>query len=226
MRRGDTRRGRAGRCHRLRVERRRVGKPWPRPGWAATSGGPHPGRRQPGRRRLGVAATIGYAPAMEWDFEPGHTAVEFRCRHMMVTWVRGHFKNVSGKLSFDPADPRRAFTQVEIDARSLWTGDPARDAYLISADFLDADRHPRIRFRSRLVHLLAPTEWRVEGDLTIRDRTKSVSLDVHHFGQWETPYWDGGVDKGPVSRVDFSATTTINRHDFGVSWNSPLPDGG
>jgi polyisoprenoid-binding protein YceI len=63
---------------------------------------------------------------MEWEFEPGHTAVEFRCRHMMVSWVRGHFKNVSGKLSFDPGDPRSAFTEVDIDARSLWTGEPAR----------------------------------------------------------------------------------------------------
>jgi polyisoprenoid-binding protein YceI len=163
---------------------------------------------------------------MEWEFEPGHTAVEFRCRHMMVTWVRGHFKNVSGKLSFDPEDPRGAFTEVDIDAGSLWTGEPARDAHLISSDFLDAERHPTIRFRSRIVEVLAPTEWRVDGDLTIRGVTKPVSLAVHHFGQWATPYWVDGVDKGPVPRAGFCATTTINRHDFGVSWNAALPDGG
>lgn len=163
---------------------------------------------------------------MEWEFEPGHTAVEFRCRHMMVTWVRGHFKNVTGKLSFNPADPRGAFTEVDIDARSLWTGDPARDEHLLSSDFLGAEQHPMIRFRSRLVELLAPTELRVDGDLTLRGVTKSVSLAVHHFGQWATPYWENGVDKGPVPRAGFCATTAINRHDFGVSWNAPLPDGG
>src|SRR5688572_23037693 len=103
---------------------------------------------------------------MEWELEPGHTSAEFRCRHMMVTWVRGHFKNVSGRLRFDPADPRSAHTEIEISAASLWTGESARDEHLRSADFLDASNHPTIRFRSRVVHLLSPTEWRVEGDLT------------------------------------------------------------
>jgi polyisoprenoid-binding protein YceI len=154
---------------------------------------------------------------MEWEFEPGHTAVEFRCRHMMVTWVRGHFKNVSGKLSFNPADPRSAFTEVEIDASSLWTGDPARDAHLMSSDFLGAEQHPMIRFRSRIVELLAPTELRVDGDLTIRGVTKPVTLDVEVLGTM------AGA-RGQVA--GFDARGRINRKDFGVNWNRALDQGG
>jgi polyisoprenoid-binding protein YceI len=163
---------------------------------------------------------------MEWEFEPGHTAVEFRCRHMMVTWVRGHFKNVAGTMVLDPDDPHGGFTEVDIDAKSLWTGDTARDAHLVSEDFLDADRHPRIRFRSHAVEILGPSDWRLAGDLTIRGVTKPVRLAVRYFGQWDTPYWEDGVDKGPVRRAGFCATTVIDRHDFGVSWNSPLPGEG
>ena len=163
---------------------------------------------------------------MDWDFEPGHTAAGFRCRHMMVTWVRGHFKNVAGRLRFDPADPRGASVDVEIDAASLWTGDAARDEHLRSADFLDVAAHPKVRFRSREVEVLSPTEWRVPGDLTIRGVTKPVVLDVQHCGSWETPYWEDGVDKGPYLRAGFSATTTIDRRDFGVSWSAEMKDGG
>jgi polyisoprenoid-binding protein YceI len=83
----------------------------------------------------------------KWTFEPGHTAAEFRARHMMVTYVRGHFKNVQGRLVFDPARPRESAVAVTIDARGIWTGEPERDAHLRSADFLDADNHPEITFK-------------------------------------------------------------------------------
>lgn len=163
---------------------------------------------------------------MEWEFEPGHTAAEFRCRHMMVTWVRGHFKNVTGRLTFDPNDPRSASTETEIQTASLWTGEPDRDAHLLSSDFLDAENYPIISFRSRSVELLSPVEWHVHGELTIRGVTKPNTLRVQHIGHWQTPYWEDGVDKGPLTRAGFCATTAINRQDFGVSWNSDLPGEG
>src|SRR5712691_6266092 len=80
-----------------------------------------------------------------WLFEPGHTAATFRARHMMVTYVRGHFKNVSGSLVFDPENPAQSSADVTIDAAAIWTGQPQRDAHLRSG-FLDVDHHPRITF--------------------------------------------------------------------------------
>ena len=84
---------------------------------------------------------------MKWTFEPGHTAAEFSARHMMVTYVRGHFKNVRGTLDFDPENPGQASVEVVIDARNIWSGEPARDDHLRSADFLDVENFPEIRFR-------------------------------------------------------------------------------
>ena len=83
-----------------------------------------------------------------WFFEPGHTAAMFRARHMMVTYVRGHFKNVSGSLVFDPENPAQSSADVTIDAGTIWTGQPQRDAHLRSADFLDVENHPRITFKA------------------------------------------------------------------------------
>lgn len=163
---------------------------------------------------------------MRWEFEPGHSAAEFRCRHMMVTWVRGHFKNVRGVLEFDPDNPGQASVQTEFESAGVWTGERERDEHLRSADFLDAAKHPKISFVSRSVDVLTAHEYRVKGDLTLHGVTRPVVLKTQYLGQWETPYWEGGVDKGPMIRAGFCATTTINRHDFGVSWNSPLDRGG
>jgi polyisoprenoid-binding protein YceI len=170
-----------------------------------------------GRRRLA---------AMRYSFEPGHTSAAFRCRHMMVTWVRGIIPNVRGTLELEPADPRAARVEAEMDAASLWTGEPERDLHLKSADFLDAENHPLIRFRSTAVELLAPNDWKLSGELTLRGVTKPVVLAVRYFGDWETPYWEDDVDKGPMIRLGFSAEGRIDRRDFGVSWNSSLPAGG
>jgi polyisoprenoid-binding protein YceI len=163
---------------------------------------------------------------MKWTFEPGHTAAEFRARHMMVTWVRGHFKNVKGTMEFDLDDPGRASVNVVIDADQLWTGEPARDTHLKSADFLDVAHHPQILFKSSAVQQVGANQFKLSGHLTIRGVTHPATLDVTYLGQWPTPYWEDGVDKGPITRAGFHATTTINRHDFGVSWNSVLDRGG
>ncbi|MGH9341454.1 MAG: YceI family protein [Acidobacteriota bacterium] len=163
---------------------------------------------------------------MQWDFEPGHTAAEFRCRHMMVAWVRGHFKNVRGRLDFDPDNPLNSSVQARIDAHAIWTGEADRDEHLRNADFLDAQNHPQITFESSRVEVLGPTEFRAHGNLTIRGITRPVALEVRYSGQWKTPYWEDGLDKGPMIRAGFTAGTVINRHDFGVSWNSVLDKGG
>src|SRR6185369_12779078 len=162
----------------------------------------------------------------KWTFEPGHTAAEFRSRHMMVTWVRGHFKDVHGSLEFDPDKPGAASVEATIDAAKIWTGEPARDEHLKSADFLDVEHHPTITFSGHDLVLCGADEAKLRGDLTIRGVTRPVTLDVRSLGRWQTPWWEDGVDKGPKTRAGFVATTRINRHDFGVSWNGVLDRGG
>jgi len=141
---------------------------------------------------------------------------------MMVTYVRGHFKNVRGTVVFDPANPRAASVAVTIDATGIWTGEPERDAHLRSADFLDVENYPEITFKGNQVDLIGENEAMLTGDLTIRGVTRTVTVDVRYLGQWQTPWREDGVDKGPKTRAGFVATTTINRHDFGVSWNASL----
>jgi len=162
----------------------------------------------------------------KWSFEPGHTAAEFCARHMMVTNVRGHFKDVHGTLNFDPKSPGDSYVDVVIDARKIWSGEQARDDHLRSTDFLDAENFPEIRFHGDDVVVIGESDYRVTGDLTIRGVTRPVTLDVHYLGQWQTPWWEDGVDKGPRTRAGFVATTSINRQDFGVSWNGTLDKGG
>jgi polyisoprenoid-binding protein YceI len=162
----------------------------------------------------------------EWLFEPGHTAAEFCVRHMMVTYVRGHFKNVRGKLRFDPKDPRSSQVEIRIDASSLWTGEPQRDAHLRSADFLDAEHYPEITFTAEKVEVIGDHDYLAKGRLTIRGVTRETKLKVHYLGQWKTPWWEDGADKGPKVRAGFLAQTEINRQDFGVSWNGALDNGG
>jgi polyisoprenoid-binding protein YceI len=163
---------------------------------------------------------------MKWSFEPGHTAAEFRTRHMMVTWVRGYFKNVRGALEFDPANPRELVVEATLDATSCWTGEPARDAHLKSEDFLHCEQYPELRFKSTGVTQVGPNDYRVDGDLTIRGVTRRVTLDVRYLGTWQTPWWEDGVDKGSKTRAGFVARTSIDRYDFGVKWNGTLPNGG
>lgn len=163
---------------------------------------------------------------MKWFFEPGHTAAEFRARHMMVTWVRGHFKNVHGSMEFDPDRPTQMSVEASIDAASCWSGEPARDTHLKSDDFLGCARYPQILFKSASVSQIGPVDFRVAGDLTIRDTTRPVVLAVRYLGSWETSWWEDGVDKGPKTRAGFTASCRINRYDFGVTWNGELPNGG
>lgn len=162
-----------------------------------------------------------------WIFEPGHSAAEFAVRHMMVSQMRGLFKNVHGSIDFDPDGPGgAAAVEAEIDAAGIWTGDDARDAHLRAPDFLNVGKYPVIAFSSREVRRVGETDFRVPGDLDLCGVTRPVSLEVRYLGRWQCPYWEGGKDRGPVSRIGFTATTTINRHDFGVNWNAPMDRGG
>jgi polyisoprenoid-binding protein YceI len=161
-----------------------------------------------------------------WIFEPGHTEAEFRARHMMVTWVRGLFKDIHGRLELDWDSPLDATFEGEIDATGIWTGEPDRDTHLRSADFFDVENHPRIAFAGHFTERTADTQFKGEVDLTIRGVTRTVPLDIVYLGEWKTPFWVGDENRGDMRRLGFEATTRIDRHDFGVSWQDELPGGG
>ena len=161
-----------------------------------------------------------------WIFEPGHTEVEFRARHMMVTWVRGLFKDIHGRMEFDWDRCLESTFAGEIDATAIWTGEPVRDAHLRSADFFDVEHHPKITFSGGFTERTGDTAFKGEAELTIRGVTKTVPLDVAYLGEWRTPFWEEGENRGGIRRIGWEATTRINRHDFGVSWQEEIPGGG
>lgn len=153
-----------------------------------------------------------------WQIDPAHTETGFTVKHLMISRVRGRFGTVSGTIVLDEAEPVHSSVDVEIDVSSIDTGQTDRDAHLRSADFFDVEQHPTMTFRSRRVEQEADDRFRVVGDLTIRGVTREVTLNVVDEGRGTDP-WGG-------ERAAFSATTTIDRRDFGLTWNQALEKGG
>lgn len=153
-----------------------------------------------------------------WQVDGAHSAVSLSVRHMVISKVRGRFAKWNAKLQLDTADLSRSAVEVEIEAASIETGVADRDAHLRSPDFLDAEKHPTLRYRSRRVEAVSPEHLRVVGDLTIRDVTREVVLDVEYGGQGKDPWGN--------QRVGFTATASLNRKDFGLTWNQALETGG
>src|ERR1700694_2928413 len=151
-----------------------------------------------------------------WIFEPGHAEAEFRARHMMVTWVRGLFKDIHGRLELDWDRCLEATFQGEMDATGIWTGEPARDEHLRSADFFDVENHPKIMFAGRFTEQTGGHTFKGEVDLTIRGVTRTVPLDIISLGEWKTPFWVGEEDKGDMRRLGAAAHATIHHPDLRV----------
>jgi len=152
-----------------------------------------------------------------WQIDTAHTVVSFTGKHMMITKVRGIFKDVTGTVEVDEADPARSCVEVTIPATTVETGMEARDNHLLSADFLDVESHPTLTFRSTSI---APKgdRWAIGGDLTIRGVTRPVVLDTEALGV--VVGMDGRRHAG------FEATTKIKRSDWGLTWNVGLEAGG
>ena len=161
-----------------------------------------------------------------WIFEPGHTEAEFRARHMMVSWVRGLFKDIHGRLELDWDRCVEATFEGDINAAGIWTGQQQRDEHLRSADFFDVENHSKITFAGHFTERTGGTTFKGEVELTIRGVARTVPLDIVSLGEWKTPFWVGEENKGDMRRLGFEARATINRHDFGVSWQDQLPGGG
>jgi len=156
-----------------------------------------------------------------WNFDPAHSQVEFVVKHMMITKVRGRFATVTGTLQLNEENPSGSVVEVDIDAASIDTRQEDRDTHLRSGEFLDVENHPELSFRSKRVEGLELEDgsaFQVVGDLTIRGTTKEVTLDATYEGS--------GVDPWGGDRLAFSATTEIDRRDFGLEWNQKLETGG
>ena len=156
-----------------------------------------------------------------WTIDPTHSSVGLAVKHMMFTTVRGRFKDVKGTIAVDPKNPGGAFVDVEIPAASIDTGVADRDAHLRSADFLDAEKHPFLAFRSKRVEGSFEREgdtFTIVGDLTIKGTTKEVSLEAVYEGGGKDPW--GGI------RAGARAATKIDRRDWGLTWNQALEAGG
>ena len=165
-----------------------------------------------------VMAIPGYALASEYVVDPAHTNAMFAVKHMMVTTVRGRFKKVQGTLNLDDKDVTKSSVTATIDAASIDTDEPKRDEHLRSPDFFDVQKFPTITFKSTKVQR-ARNGLKVTGDLTIRDVTRPVVLEV------EGPTKPVKDPKGNV-KIGASASTKVNRQDFGLKWNAPIEAGG
>ena len=152
-----------------------------------------------------------------WTIDPAHTTVEFSVKHLMISTVRGHFGAVTGTIVLDEQDPAASTVTAEIDVTSIDTRQEQRDAHLRSPDFFDVETYPSIRFQSTRIQRDGD-HYDVVGQLTIRDVTREVVLHTSDEGRGGDP-WGG-------QRAAFSATTKIDRRDFGLEWNQALETGG
>jgi len=171
---------------------------------------------------LAVVALVAYpalAATSTWDLDPAHTAATFAVRHLMISTVRGEFSKVTGTLQFDEADITKSIVNVAIDTNTVNTREPDRDADLRSDHFLDVKNYPTMTFKSKKVEKAGAGKLKITGDLTIRGVTKEVVLDVDGPSAPVKDPWGN-------QRMAISATTKINRQDFGVKWNANMDGGG
>jgi len=158
-----------------------------------------------------------------WKIDPDHAVGEFTVYHMMVTPVHGQFNAVRGQVLFDPADPGSASIEVEIDAASLHTGVERRDNHLKSTDFFDVERFPVISFRSTAIEIVALNTLNIAGDLTIHGITLPVAFNTLFLGP--SMFHDDELNR-TYTTYGFRAAASINRQDFGMSWNVEIENGG
>ena len=156
---------------------------------------------------------------MTWNIDTAHSEVTFSVKHMMVSKVTGSFNIFKGALEIDENNLDASWVEAEADTNSIDTRDERRDGHLRSADFFDAAQHPTIVFKSKKIEKKGNNEYKVLGDLTLHGVTKEVAFDADYAGQ---------IAKDPfgMRRAGLTATTTINRKDFGLNWNQALEAGG
>ncbi|MFI8340685.1 YceI family protein [Streptomyces sp. NPDC085639] len=170
-----------------------------------------------------AVATLEVDPALaaltgDYAIDPAHSSIGFTVRHAMVTNVRGAFTEHEGTLHLDGADPARSTATIEVKIASVDTGIADRDAHLRSGDFFDAEAFPLMTFRSTTAATLGGDTYRITGDLTIKDVTRPLSIDLEFNGSATDPYGN--------ERVGFEGSAEILRSDWGLTWNAALEAGG
>ena len=160
-----------------------------------------------------------FAIADSWKIDPVHTTVEFKIRHLMVSWVKGVFTDVMGTAQIDDVNPANSSVTVQIATASIDTNNQKRDDHLRSPDFFDVATFPAMSFVSNKVVVANGVPIKIVGNLSIRDVTREVELEVEDFSGVVTDPW-GNTKRGA------SATTKINRRDYGLTWNKALEAGG
>lgn len=166
-----------------------------------------------------MATTSAPTSTTTWNLDPAHSRAEFKVKHMMISNVKGSFNGLSGTLVEDAADPARSSVEATIDIGSIDTGDAQRDAHLKSEDFFHDEKYPTMTFKSTKVEKKGEGEYSVTGDLTIHGVTKQVTFVVDGPSAPAKDPWGN-------TRIGLSATTKINRKDFGLNWNAALEAGG
>jgi polyisoprenoid-binding protein YceI len=156
--------------------------------------------------------------AQTWQIDKAHSDIFFTVRHMVITKVRGRFTKWDGTLILDEQDWSKSRVEVSIDAASINTNDEKRDGHLKSADFLDAQKFPKLTFKSTKVEKASGDKLKVTGELTIRDVTRSVTLDVEVLGKAKDPWGN--------NKIAFNGKVAIQREEFGAKWNQALETGG
>ncbi|RLB63730.1 MAG: protein yceI precursor [Deltaproteobacteria bacterium] len=159
------------------------------------------------------------ALAASWKIDPAHTTVEFKIRHLMISWVKGVFTNVEGTVVINEADLTRSNVKIQIATPSIDTNNKKRDDHLRSPEFFDVATYPIMTFVSKEVIIANEQPVEIVGDLTIRDVTREVTLEVEDFSQAVTDPW-GNTRRGATS------STKINRKDYGLTWSKTLETGG
>ncbi|WP_106400406.1 YceI family protein [Actinocorallia populi] len=153
-----------------------------------------------------------------YTIDPAHTRIGFSARHAMVTKVRGAFNEFSGTAKVDGDEPGRSSVEVRIATASIDTRNEQRDGHLRTGDFLEVEKYPEITFASTAVERVSDTTFRITGDLTIKGVTKPVTIDFEFEGAAKDPFGN--------ERIGFEGSTSINRSDFGVTFNAALETGG
>lgn len=164
-------------------------------------------------------STAASAQTVRYDLDPAHSVAMFKVRHLMISNVKGEFTKLTGSVIFDPANPGNSSVEATIDAASVNTREPQRDGHLKSADFLDVEKFPTITFKSKTVASSGDGTYELVGDLTIRGVTQEVALAVEDVTPESKDPW-GFFRRGA------SASVTIQRKDFGLTWNTALETGG
>ena len=155
----------------------------------------------------------------KWLIDSDHALARFSVRHFMIANIQGLFSKMTGVIQFDPPDLASLSVEAEIDVRSLTTALQERDEHLLSPDYFEAEKHPKIFFKSIRVEPTGENRAKVTGDLTIRGIQKPVTLDAEFFGPVKSPF-------SGKTCIGFSATGKVDRKDYGLTWNAAMEGGG